>query len=66
MKKKYITPEMEIAIIETPVLLAGSGVTTDLDGFGGFGGIDIDGNLNPSSRELEDLENLLGGGFFGL
>lgn len=65
MKKKYITPEMEVAIIETPVLLAGS-VTTDVPGLDGFGGIDIDGDLTPKSRELEDLENLLGGGFFGL
>lgn len=62
MKKKYMTPNTEIAIIETPALLAGS-ITTDLPGLGGFGGID-DGTLNPSSQELEDLEKLLGGGLF--
>lgn len=63
MKKKYMTPNTEIAIIETPALLAGS-ITTDLSGLGGFGGIDDTGTLNPSSQELEDLEKLLGGGLF--
>jgi hypothetical protein len=63
MKKKYMTPNTEIAIIETPALLAGS-ITTDLSGLGGFGGTDDTGDLVPSSQELEDLENLLGGGLF--
>ena len=63
MKKKYMTQNKEIAIIERPALVAGS-ITTDLSGLGGFGGIDDTGTLNPSSQELEDLENLLGGGLF--
>lgn len=63
MKKEYMTPNTEIAIIETPALLAGS-ITTDIPGLGGFGGIDDTGTLNPSSQELEDLEKLLGGGLF--
>ena len=49
MKKEYMTPNTEIAIIETPALLAGS-ITTDLSGLGGFGGIDDTGTLNPSSQ----------------
>jgi hypothetical protein len=63
MKKKYMTPNTEIAIIETPALLAGS-ITTDLSGLGGLGGTDDTGDLVPSSQELEDLEKLLGGGLF--
>lgn len=63
MKKEYMTPNMEIAIIETPALLAGS-ITTDIPGLGGFGGIDDTGDMIPKSQELEDLEKLLGGGLF--
>lgn len=63
MKKKYMTPNTEIAIIETPALLAGS-ISTDIPGLGGLGGVDSGGELLPSSQELEDLEKLLGGGLF--
>ena len=66
MKKEYMAPTTEITIIETQAILTGSGSisSTDLPGFGGFGGIDDTGDLVPSSQELEDLENLLGGGLF--
>ena len=66
MKKEYMTPTTEITIIETQALLTGSGGITspDLPGLDGFGGIDTDGSLTPSSREFEDLEKLLGGGLF--
>ncbi len=63
MKKEYMTPAMEVVIIKTQALLTGS-ITTDLPGLGGFGGIDTTGDIIPSSQELEDLENLLGGGLF--
>ena len=61
-----MTPTTEITIIETQVLLTGSGgiTTPDLPGLGGFGGIDTTGDIIPSSQELEDLEKLLGGGLF--
>lgn len=64
MKQEYITPEMEIVIIGSPVLLAGSGVDSGL-GIG-YGGIDGGGGLEPSSREFDDLEELkklMGGQF---
>ena len=56
MKKRYITPEMEIVMTGSLVLLAGSGVDSGL-GIG-YGGIDGGGGLEPSSREFDDLEEL--------
>lgn len=58
-----MAPEMEIHEIKSPMLLTGStGVGTDsLGGFGGYGGVDENGELEPSSRMLDDmLDDMLG------
>ncbi|MBQ2969430.1 MAG: hypothetical protein IJE15_03450 [Bacteroidaceae bacterium] len=47
MKAKYITPGMEIEEISIENMIATSGVTSD--GIG-YGGVDEDGSLTPSSR----------------
>ena len=47
MKAKYITPGMEIEEISIENMIATSGVTgVDI----GYGGVDEDGKLTPSSR----------------
>ena len=48
MKAKYITPGMEIEEISIENMIATSGVTGD-NGIG-YGGVDEDGSLTPSSR----------------
>ena len=55
MKKIYMTPEVEVVQIKTPVLLTGSIGSVDLGGLGGYGGIDEEGDIIPSSRLLDDL-----------
>ena len=55
MKKIYMTPEVEIVQIKTPVLLAGSIGSDELGGLGGYGGIDEEGDVIPSSRLFDDL-----------
>ena len=47
MKTAYITPGMEIEEISIENMIATSGVTSD--GIG-YGGVDEDGSLTPSSR----------------
>ena len=47
MKATYITPGMEIEEISVESMIATSGVTGD--GIG-YGGVDEDGKLTPSSR----------------
>lgn len=51
MKKTYMTPNMEVLEMDTMTLLAGSGVTST-DPEIGFGGIDNEGNLDPSAPEF--------------
>lgn len=48
-------PEVEIVRMKSPVLLTGSIVSEDLGGLGGFGGVDENGEENPSARMLEKL-----------
>lgn len=48
MKAKYITPGMEIEELSVENMIATSGVTSD-NGIG-YGGVDEDGSLTPSSR----------------
>lgn len=47
MKAEYITPDMEIEELSVESMIAASGVTSD--GIG-YGGVDEDGSLTPSSR----------------
>ena len=50
MKKNYIAPNTEITEIELQQLIANSpGVTAEEKGIG-YGGVDEDGEMNPSSR----------------
>ncbi len=61
MKKTYMTPEMEIHKITTSALLTGSIGSDNLGGLGGYGGVDENGELEPSSRMLDDmLDDMLG------
>lgn len=55
MKKIYMTPEMEMVQIKTPVLLTGSIGSEELGGLGGYGGVDENGDNIPASRLLDDL-----------
>lgn len=48
MKKRYIAPEVNMVTIGSVLPLAASGVTTDR-GIG-YGGVDEEGTLDPSSR----------------
>ncbi len=52
MKKTYMIPALEVVCIQSQPLLTGSGVNTD--GIG-YGGVDTDGTMEPSSRVLLDL-----------
>ena len=46
MKKRlYITPDMEVVEVKTMMLLAGSGVSSDLGV--GYGGVDEGGSQDP-------------------
>ncbi len=49
MKAKYITPDMEIQELSVESMIAASGVTNDEYDIG-YGGVDEDGSLTPSSR----------------
>lgn len=51
MKKNYITPNTEVVTIETPQLLNVSGGDKGI----GYGGKDIGGSEDPSSREIDDI-----------
>ena len=51
MKKKYITPNSEVITIEAPQLLDVSGGGKGI----GYGGKDIGGSEDPSSREFDDI-----------
>ena len=48
---------MEIHKITTSALLTGSIGSDNLGGLGGYGGVDENGELEPSSRMLDDLLN---------
>ena len=51
MKKNYIAPSVEITSVALQQMIAGSdGFKTNMDGLGGYGGVDTDGSKNPSSR----------------
>ena len=63
MKKTYLSPKVLIVEVTGQQILVGSEVgATGLDGFGGYGGVDDGGGLDPSSRGFDDLfdEGLLG------
>lgn len=49
MKAEYITPDMEIEELSVESMIATSGVYNDEYGIG-YGGVDEDGSLTPSSR----------------
>lgn len=59
MKKTYIAPIIEIEEAETQQLLAGSGVigkmgeTSEI----GWGGVDEDGSLDPSSNQYDGWDD---------
>lgn len=49
MKRRYLVPEAEAIKTEASKPLAGSGVTSSI-GIG-YGGVDTDGELDPSVKE---------------
>ena len=50
MKKNYIAPSMKITIVALQKMIATSGFSTNLNGFGGYGGVDTDGTQEAASR----------------
>ena len=49
MKKTYLSPQVLIVEVTGQQILVGSEVsTTGLDGFGGYGGVDEDGDEDPA------------------
>ena len=56
MKKTYLSPQVLIVDIRGQQILVGSEVgATGLDGFGGYGGVDEDGEKDPSARRRRDV-----------
>ena len=57
MKKNYIAPSVEISNVELQHMIAGSGgdVKTNMDGLGGYGGVDETGGKDPSSRRRRNI-----------
>ena len=52
MKKIYITPSIEVVDYSTETMMATSGVSSN-NGIG-FGGVDEDGSIVPSSNDRRD------------
>lgn len=52
MKKIYITPSIEVVDYSTETMMAASGVSSN-NGIG-FGGVDEDGSIVPSSNDRRD------------
>lgn len=56
MKKNYIAPSVEITNVALQQMIAGSdGFKTNMDGLGGYGGVDEDGTKDPSSRRRRNI-----------
>ena len=55
MKKKYMTPTVEVVIITNNhhLLTTSDRINAGTKGIG-YGGVDIDGVLDPASREFDD------------
>ena len=53
MKKTYIIPQVNTVRLQAERMLAGSNAlsASGIDGFGGYGGIDEDGSLDPNAKE---------------
>ena len=54
MKREYVAPQMEQMQIDEELPLCGS-VKSSSNGIG-YGGIDVDGILDPAANERLDLE----------
>lgn len=55
-KKEYIAPTMEQMDLHPVQLLSASGVNNaDLDIF--FGGVDVDGTIDPTAPVMPDLDS---------
>ncbi len=51
MKKNYIAPSVEITKVALQQMVTASdGFTTNQEGLGGYGGVDEEGKVTPSSR----------------
>ena len=50
MKKAYLQPSMEVAIMETEEMICSSQDITSSNGEITYGGIDENGGLDPASR----------------
>ena len=56
MKKTYMAPQMEQMTMDSELpLCASSGVVSDIDI--DFGGVDWDGDLDPSAKKRFDVGN---------
>jgi len=62
-KKQYIIPEVKEVEIESVRLMSGSGVSSDDIG---YGGVDEDGSIVPSTRGIDNPFDITPEGVFGL
>ena len=53
MKKTYIQPQIEVAIIGTMNIICGSKDVNSSKGIN-YGGVDEDGTIDPASRSYQD------------
>ena len=60
-KKEYMTPAMETIKIQNVQILSGSGVGAVMDDASLdvlFGGVDVDGLLDPAASDMPDLDSM--------
>ncbi|MBQ7571476.1 MAG: hypothetical protein IJT19_04480 [Bacteroidaceae bacterium] len=51
MKKTYITPNARVVVLHSIHVLAESGIMSDSDRGLRYGGVDVEGDLNPDARQ---------------
>ena len=54
MKKTYLEPSVMVAYIGTATIICGSQDITSSDGDITYGGVDEEGDMDPSSRRRRD------------
>lgn len=59
MKKTYMAPRVEQVPVDSELPLCASGVGGGGGTGIGFGGVDTEGTLDPSAKEIVDFSDLL-------
>jgi len=55
MRKKYVRPQFQVVMMNTSSLICGSQDITGGDKDISYGGVDEEGNMEPSSRKGPDV-----------